>query len=165
MAPDRGEETSDAPAADTRQQGSNRRQQKAGFSIFLDQIADDLGRAHWETRLYHAESGVETTFEGVSPDHWIGWMLEQLGPTAADRSGAVRDEPHGAVEVASVEILDLTAVQDEAERPASVHTITARVVVQVTGVSRIEQAIGSEVLRTIVEARRRPSPEEPESRS
>ena len=70
--------------------GPTGRRQQAGFSIFLDQVADQEGRQHWETRLYHAESDAETILPGALPEGWIAWILERIGygPTAGGRAGA-----------------------------------------------------------------------------
>jgi hypothetical protein len=82
-----GDSGSDAPAGDSDSgRGPVRRRQHAGFSIFLDQVVDPQGRQHWETRLYHAESGVETTLAGASPQQWIAWILERIGPEFACES-------------------------------------------------------------------------------
>ena len=139
---------SDAGALDGDDEGRRSvRHQRAGFSIFLDQVADDdSGTTHWETRLYHAESGSETSLPGASPDDWIGWLLEHIG--AVDAGADVRGAAARAVvEVASVEIIDVRITDDAPSRSPSLHTITANVVVQLTGVSGVERTIGSKILR------------------
>jgi hypothetical protein len=77
---------SDALAGGDPADRRGRRRQMAGFSIFVDEVVDAQGRQHWETRLYHAESGVETTLAGASPEQWIAWILERIGPELARES-------------------------------------------------------------------------------
>lgn len=143
-----GGPTFDRPDGDARM-GSGRRQQQAGFSIFLDQLADEHGRHHWETRLYHAESGMESTLPGASPEHWVAWILERLG--AADIKGSDQrlDPPRAVVELAAVEIDDVTVTESRASGGGPLHTIKARVTVQLAGVAPLEREIGSQILRGI----------------
>ena len=124
-----------------------RRRQRAGFSVFVDQVVDDEGRARCETRLYHNESGAEATFPGAAPEAWIAWMLERSGAIdtavdAAEGPGTSR----AYVEIASVEILDMSVDADDAPGDGSRHTVRAHLVVQLTGVSQLEREIGSRVL-------------------
>ena len=99
MGPNAGGPTSDGPDSDARLV-AGRRRQRAGFSIFLDQLADDHGGHHWETRLYHAESGLETTLAGASPEHWVAWILERLGPAETEGSTPRLDPRRAVVELA-----------------------------------------------------------------
>jgi hypothetical protein len=135
------------------QHGSARRQQKAGFSLFIDQLLDEAGNPRWESRLYHNESGVETTFADAAPDEWIAWILERLG--TADSTGALieRANRQTTVEIASVEMLDVSIEADESEAE-SIHTIKARLVVQLSGIARLEREIGSRVLGEIASSDR-----------
>ena len=122
------------------------RRQQAGFSIFLDQVVDPEGRQHWETRLYHAESDAETVLPGALPEGWIAWIFERIGSGPA--TGQAREASRAVLQVDSVEIVDV-AMEDEREEGETSHTITAQVVVRLTGVARVEREIGSEVLRGI----------------
>ena len=70
---------SDALAGGDSADSRGRRSQLAGFSIFVDQVIDAQGGQHWETQLYHAESGIETTLVGACPEQWIAWILERMG--------------------------------------------------------------------------------------
>lgn len=154
MGPNAGGPTPDGADRDARP-GAGPRRQQAGFSIFVDQVADAHGRRHWETRLYHAESGVEATLTGASPEHWVAWILERLGTADIGCSDPRLEPPRAVVEVASVEIDDVT-VADDVDRGDSLHTITARVTVQVAGVAPLEREIGSQIMHGIVHAPRTP---------
>ena len=122
---------SDALAGDSDSgRGPGRRRQQAGFSIFLDQMVDAQGRQQWETRLYHAESGVETTLDGASPEEWIGWILERIGRTEIGIAEPQRARWQATADVLSVEVLDVPVAEDSAGRDGSRHTIAAHVVVQ-----------------------------------
>lgn len=135
-------------ASDTSSDGrsADRRRQRAGFSIFVDQVVDQAGGQRWESRLYHAESGAETTLPGASPDQWLAWVLEHLGTQETLTEG--RREPiHPAVEVLAVEVLDVTVTEEKsATRVESTHKIAARVMIQLSGLSRLQRDIGSRVL-------------------
>ena len=133
--------------------GSKRRQ-KAGFSVFLDQIVDESGETHWETRLYHAESGAETTLPGKAPDQWISWILDRMRSAAAAELPAEEATSRAAMEVASVEILDVTFLGGAAADGESLHTIRAQLIVQLSGLAGLEQEIGSRVLRGIASPKR-----------
>jgi len=134
-------------------QGPKGRRQQAGFSVFLDQVVD-AGDTSWETRLYHAESGAETTLPGVAPDQWIAWILDRLQPAGLEDVPLAGTASRTAVEVASVEILDVTIVGDDAADGRSLRTIRAQLVVQLTGVDGLEREIGSRVLRGIADPKR-----------
>ncbi len=131
-------------------EGKPARRQLAGFSIFLDEVVDASGRTGRETRLYHAESGAEATLTGVSPERWIAWILAGTdAPTPEPGYGSLG--PTATAEVTSVEILGVATTDADGES-SSLHTLTARVVVQLTGVGPLEQAIGSRILHGLVES-------------
>lgn len=134
-------------ASDTSSDGrsADRRRQRAGFSIFVDQVVDQAGRQRWESRLYHAESGAETTLNGASPDQWIAWVLAHLRTEETFTEGC-REPIHPAVEVLAVEVLDVTVTEESASPAESTHRIAARVVIQLSGLSRLQRDIGSRVL-------------------
>jgi hypothetical protein len=129
--------------------GPTQRKQEAGFSIFLDRVVDEHGEHHWETRLYHAESGRETTIPGASPDQWIAWVLEQIPAAVLPEAQRPPEGSRGTLTVASVEILDVMVGEAEPTVAEPVHTVEARLIIQLTGVAVVERAIGSEVLRSI----------------
>jgi hypothetical protein len=138
-----------APHASSDGIAADRRHQRAGFSIFVDQVVDAAGGHRWESHLYHAESGAEATMPGASPEQWIGWLLEHLGPEEV----SVETHPeaaHHAVQVLTVEVLEVAITEDPAAREGSTHTLVARVTVQLGGLSRVEQEIGSRVLSKLV---------------
>jgi hypothetical protein len=132
-------------------QSADRRRQRAGFSIFVDQVVDQAGGQRWESRLYHAESGAETTLTGASPDQWLTWVLEHLGTQETVAEGR-REPTHPAVEVLAVEVLDVTVTEESATSAESTHRIAARVVIQLGGLSRLQRDIGSRVLSQLPRA-------------
>lgn len=129
--------------------GSDRRQQQAGFSIFVDHVVDPRGRPGWETRLYHAESGVEATLAGADPREWIAWLLERLGRGEIVEADQQPAPAHAKAEVRSVEILDVMVGEQSSGDNESLYTVRARVVAQFAGVDRVEREIGSQILRGI----------------
>lgn len=134
---------------DTTRRFGHRRQQ-AGFSIFLDQVADDVGNNHWETRLYHAESGAESSLPGASPDEWVAWLMQQMASTGIDRTAAPEGTAPASVRVASVDILDVHLSNEVIDGAEEIQTITAHVVVQVSGTAGLERDIGSRILNGLM---------------
>jgi hypothetical protein len=112
--------------------GPTGRRQRAGFSIFLDQVADPDGRLRWETRLYHAESGAETALPGALPEGWIAWIFDRVGPEAAQGAGS--GLARAVLELERVEVLDVA--MDTGGRRRPVQRLTAEVVVRLTGTLR-----------------------------
>lgn len=119
------------------------RRQTAGFFVFLDEVAGASGTARWETRLYHTESGAETTLQGVHPDTWVDWMLRHAGPPHTPRR---RGRPR--IEVDAVEVLEV-ALTERTEGGTSVHTVTAQIILRLDGVAGLERRLGAELLRSI----------------
>jgi len=119
------------------------RRQTAGFSVFLDEVAGPAGTTRWETRLYHAETGAETTLPGVNPDAWVDWMLGHAGAPHPRRR---RRGP--AIEVGAVEIVGVTA-EERTDGTTSVHTVTAEVLIRLDGVAGLERHLGAQLLRGI----------------
>ena len=83
-------------------------QQRAGFSVFFDALPTGpggSGQLRRRTRLYHEETGNETTLRGWEPTHWVRWMLDRLG------SAQPPSEPAGAAaSLVSMEIVDVRLV-------------------------------------------------------
>ena len=123
-----------------------RRRQRAGFSIFLDQYHDERGELRWETRLYHAETGAEITFAGASPGEWIGWILGRLGSDGPIGDGLAKHPPLG-VKVVEVFVTELAGQHGD-----PLTNLSAAMVLQLSGLSQIEQAVGAEVLRGVLNA-------------
>lgn len=150
--------------------GGHRRQQ-AGFSIFLDRFHDKQGDVRWETRLYHAESGAEVSFEGAAPERWIAWMLERLGHEPPQRTSSV---PTPGIRLTGLDVNEVVEVvlTEQNESPRSprlvgtpdgdpLDTISAAVVVQLSGLNQMEQTLGAALLRGVLNARMRRAGEEP----
>jgi hypothetical protein len=150
VGPTDREKGSGAPGGTGRGQDPKRRRQQAGFSVFLDQVVD-AGETGWETRLYHAESGAETTLPGVAPDQWIAWILDRLQPAGATDVPVAGASSRTAVKVASVEILDVTVSEGDGADGSSLSTMRAQLIVQLAGVAGLEREIGSRVLRGIAD--------------
>ncbi len=89
-------------------------QQRAGFSVFFDaQLTGPggPGELRRRTRLYHEETGNETTFRGWEPTDWVRWMLDRLG------SAQPPSEPAGMTAwLVSMEIVDVRLVGDPEPR-------------------------------------------------
>lgn len=127
----------------------DRRRQRAGFSIFVDQVDDATGERRWESRLYHAESGAEATLPGANPEQWIAWVLQHLRPEEQADEDQHRAAPRPAVELLAVEVLDVSVTDQRIGSEDSTHSIAARVLVQVRGLSRVQRDIGARILNQL----------------
>ena len=87
----------------------DRWQQRAGFSVFFDTQPRGPGELRWRTRLYHEETGDETTFPGSGPTDWVRWMLGRLGSAQPPSEPVEAPAPAPAV---SMEIIDARLVGD-----------------------------------------------------
>jgi hypothetical protein len=63
----------------------DRWEQRSGFSVFFDIQLDGPGR---RTRIYHEETGAETTLTSFEPTAWVSWMLERLRSTQPPAAAA-----------------------------------------------------------------------------
>ncbi|MGH3867649.1 MAG: hypothetical protein ACRDQ4_16235 [Pseudonocardiaceae bacterium] len=72
------------PGRDGREDDSSseRWRQHAGFSVFFDSRTDDAGKPIWRIRLYHEETGDETTVRGGALLDWVRWIIDRVGPVA-----------------------------------------------------------------------------------
>lgn len=126
---------------------ADRRRQRAGFSIFVDRVEADGGQSVWETRLYHAETGLETVQENVSPSAWIDWLVERLLDLEDELPVPTNGEAT-TIEVADVKLLQPTIEQySDAERDS--RSLRAELIVELKGTNRIEQEIGRQVLHQL----------------
>jgi predicted flap endonuclease-1-like 5' DNA nuclease len=95
--------------------------QYAGFTVFFDRMTDEHGKQVWQTRVYHDESGEETSFPGVETSLWVNWMLKQANlatsarPNSTDTKGLAPPTPVTPYD-ATIGIL---AVQVSKVRPSS----------------------------------------------
>jgi hypothetical protein len=118
----------------------DRWQQRAGFSVFFDVQPGGPGELRRRTRLYHEETGDETTFRSWDPADWVRWMLDGL------RSARPPSEAAGvAASVVSMEITDVRL----AGAPASVaggDTVAAELRLRVTGMAELHRMLGARVV-------------------
>lgn len=117
--------------------GDGRRQQVAGFSVFVDRVAHHRAGPTWEARVYHAEEDVEVTLPGVSPLRWAQWMADRL-----DRAGA-HPAPSLLVELTDVDLV--TAVGAIAGAPRR-HRVEVELGARILGGVGLERAIGAALL-------------------
>ena len=127
----------------------DRWQQRAGFSVFFDTQPRGPDELRWRTRLYHEETGDETTFPGSGPTDWVRWMLGRLG--SAQPPSEPVEAPAPAV---SMEIIDARLVGDPMP---SVGDDSVRVELQlrVTGMAELHRALGARVVEVVFGPERR----------
>jgi hypothetical protein len=118
-------------------------QQRAGFSVFFDaQPAGPGGPGglRRRTRLYHEETGNETTFRGWEPADCVRWMLDRLG------SAQPPSEPDGApASLVSMEIVDVRPVGDPVP-PAGDDSVAVELRLRVTGVAELRRTLGTRMV-------------------
>jgi hypothetical protein len=117
--------------------------QRAGFSVFFDvQPAGPggPGEPRRRTRLYHEETGNETTFRGWEPTDWVRWMLDRLG------SARPPSEPDGATaSLVSMEIVDVRLVGDPVP-PTGDDSVAVELQLRVTGMAELRRTLGAKVV-------------------
>ncbi len=120
----------------------SRWRQRAGFSVFFDLQPSGPGELRRRTRIYHEETGDETTFPGDEPADWVRWMLGRLG-SADPVSGA-----GGPVaSVVTMEIIDVRLTGDPAPGDDSVGV---ELQLRVTGIAELHRALGARVVGVLV---------------
>jgi hypothetical protein len=114
----------------------DRWQQCSGFSIFFDIHPGGAGR---RARLYHEETGDETTFAGAEPTEWVGWILDRLGPAQplAEAAGATAT-------VVSLEIIDAKLTGNPVPG-ADDDSVRVELRLRVTGLAELHRMLGAKV--------------------
>ena len=114
----------------------DRWQQRSGFSIFFDIQPGGPGR---RTRLYHEETGDETTFAGVDPTEWVGWMLDRLGSAQPLAEAAA-----ATATVVSLEIIDAKLTGNPVPG-ADDDSVRVELRLRVTGLAELHRMLGAKV--------------------
>lgn len=128
------------PGRPGREGGSSRGrwQQHAGFSVFFDSVAGDAGGPVWRARLYHEETGDETTMPGGVRSDWVQWIIDRAGPDLPEVGGAGTGAL--SVEVLSARIVAGPAIDDNVEN------LQVEAELRVSGLSTLHQATVIEVV-------------------
>jgi hypothetical protein len=117
----------------------DRWQQRAGFSVFFDTQPGGPGELRRRTRLYHEETGDETTFPDSGRTDWVRWMLDRLG------SAQPPSEPAGGpASVVSMEIIDVRLAEDPMPG-ADDDSVGVELRLRVTGMAELHRALGARV--------------------
>jgi hypothetical protein len=134
---------------------ARRWQQQAGFSVFFDTAPPGPNEeTGWRTRLYHEETGDETTFGvealdtiiGSSPSAgWTRWILDRLR-TAAAPAGPVDPSP-STVSMVSMQIIDARLVDDRPVTGGS--DVWVELHLRVKGMADLNKALGAEVVGVV----------------
>lgn len=121
--------------------------QHAGFSVFFDSRSDDAGRPVWRTRLYHEETGDETTVHSDALLDWVRWIVDRAGPVAhlSDAGGAGTGTV--SVEILSARIVAGPAVGDGGEN------LRVEAELLVSGLSELRRALQPTVIEIVFGAR------------
>jgi hypothetical protein len=137
----------DSGSADCRQPSGpsedsvpGRWEQRAGFSVFFDVQPSGPGGLLPRTRLYHEETGDETTFSGWEPTDWVMWMLDRLrsAQPASEQAG----EP---ISLVSMEIIDVRLVGDQAPDPGD-DSVAVELQLRVSGMAELHRALAARVV-------------------
>ena len=131
------------PSGPAGEQVPGRWQQRAGFSVFFDvgpTGPGGPGELRRRTRLYHEETGDETTLRGWGPADWVRWILDRL------RSARPPSEPAGAAaSLVSIEIIEVRLAGDPAPG-ASDDTVAVQLQLRVTGMAELNRTLGAGVV-------------------
>jgi hypothetical protein len=114
-------------------------QQRAGFSVFFDIRPAGPDEQRRRTRLYHEETGEETTFRGWEPADWVRWVLDRHG-SAQPASGAA-----ATASMVSIEIVDVRLAGDSVAS-AEDASVGAELRLRVTGIAELRRMTGAKVV-------------------
>lgn len=117
--------------------------QHAGFSVFFDSVAGDAGGPVWRARLYHEETGDETTMPGGVLSDWVRWIVDRAGPVPdlSDVGGAGTGTL--SVEVLSARIVAGPAIDDDIEN------LRVEAELRVSGLSALRWALPATVIEVV----------------
>jgi hypothetical protein len=140
---DNGPAAGGQPSGPADDEVPGRWQQRAGFSVFFDVQPTGPGgpgELRRQTRLYHDETGDETTFPGYEPTGWVRWMLDRL------RSAQPPSEAAGATaSVVSMEIIDVRPAGDPMPG-AGEDSAGVELRLRVTGLAELHRMLGAKVV-------------------
>jgi len=135
-----GPADSGQPSAPSGKPAPGRWEQRAGFSVFFDVQPGGPGELLRRTRLYHEETGDETTFSGWEPTDWVRWMLDRL------RSAQPPSEPAGEpASLVSMEVIDVRLVGDQARGPED-DTVAVELQLRVSGMAELHRTLAARVV-------------------
>ncbi len=137
---DNGPADGGQPSSPAGEQEPGRWQQRAGFSVFFDVGPGEQGELRRRARLYHEETGDETTLRGWGPTDWVSWMFDRL------ESARPPSEPaSAAASLVSIEIIDVRLAGDPAAG-AGDDTVAVELRLRVTGMAELNRTLGAEVV-------------------
>lgn len=138
-------------------------QQRAGFSVFFDAqttAPGESGELRRRTRLYHEETGNETTLRGWEPTDWVRWILDRL------RSAQPSATAGGTALLVSMEIVDVRLAGDPEPRSEVVQgrmgppgaspregddTVAVELQLRLTGMAELRQTLRAKVVGVLFE--------------
>jgi hypothetical protein len=117
--------------------------QRAGFSVFFDvQPTGPGGPAELRrrTRLYHEETGDDTTYPGWEPTDWVRWTLGRL------ESARPPSEPSGTTaSLVSVEIIDVRLAGHPTPSTGD-DIVSVELKLRVTAMAELNRTLGARVV-------------------
>ncbi|MGH3769119.1 MAG: hypothetical protein ACRDS0_09110 [Pseudonocardiaceae bacterium] len=126
---------------------SGRWRQQAAFSLFVDSLTDDAGEPVWRTRLYHEETGDETTVRSGALVDWVRWIVDRVGPV-----GGLSDAGGSGTGAVSVQILTARIVAGPAIGDG-VEGLRVEAELLISGLSELRRALQPTVIEIVFGAR------------
>jgi hypothetical protein len=123
----------------------DRWRQRGGFSVFFDDQSPGLdrpGELPRRTRLYHEETGGETTFTGWRPTAWVNWILDRLG-SAPPLSPSEPTDAAGSL--VSMEIIDARLIGDPAP-VAGDDAVAVELRLRISGMTDLNRTLAARVV-------------------
>jgi hypothetical protein len=117
--------------------------QQAGFSLFFDTVSNEQGVQVWQTRLYHEESGEESTFQGADQASWVNWILERVNLPPEIKTGHFEHEAAG--ERISLEPATVSPASPEIREAIHLEILETRISEQGPSAERPEKQLMAEV--------------------
>ena len=148
-SPDGGKWPEGAPQDAREPPGPTRWEQQAAFSVFVETAATPDGhRVRRRSRIYHEESGDETTLLGFDQDEITRWIVGHVG-ASADRSADVESyRPTGTLQVGVivVRVLERIARGDGGDD----EEVRIELRLQVAGMSQLMGSLGEALVAALV---------------
>lgn len=128
--------------------------QCAAFTVFVDAAASEDGHERRQTRLYHDETGDETTLDGFDQTALVRWLVEHLDTTPANSPPSAKTEtkPQGRAYLLHVEILAVRVMDRIDTRPdMGEQDIRVEARLRVAGSNQLIAALGAAVIGPLLD--------------
>lgn len=147
--PDGGRSPEDAPPEVREPAGATRWEQQAAFSVFVETAATANGqRVRRRSRIYHEESGDETTLVGFDEEEITRWIVGHVGPSTDKSTNVAAYRPTNTLQVGVivVRVLERIARSDDGDD----EEVRIELRLRVAGLSQLVGSLGEALVSALV---------------